>query len=813
MSLLGKRGHRKNLPQDEIHLRRKYVDHSLNFVKWVNQLGFERSALGRLAYFLDTKFSIRRVLLLFLFCLGLSFLLFYDFVLLGEYSIGEVALSDIKSPTNLVIVDEVASEEKRALAEKNLALVLDFDPQSFETHYNRIYKAFRTMRNRASKVTWPKSSIQREEAVKEFLVHKPDFEKELEIEITNRLFEWLTENNFSVQIENILIRAISMWSNHIIVDMTDNYIKNLDRPVVVREITALGGGRELNVKMSEIKNMRDKSGFTLDKVRGFTALKESSRQNITLLAHSLLVPNATLNKQEFTERQRKIRESVLPVQISIKKNQTIVAAGSTIQPIHLTIFGEIRNIRSAQRVDFLAVFSAVLLVLLVVVFFSFLKSYSRLQIQVDTKDILVMGVITTLVVVISRTFIFLIDAAFVEKYGNIIPQMAYLCAAPVAAGAMLVGLLISTRELVWIFTVFLASVMALMTDLNFSFFLVSVIGGIAGARGVIGCTKRNDILWAGVRVGVVNAIAIVLIYTLDHMGDNDLFKSLFFCALGGFIGGISSFIFASALLPLFESLFNYTTDIKLLELSNLNHPLMQEMMLKAPGTYQHCMNVGNLSDAAAKEIGANPLLAKVMAYYHDIGKMEHAQYFAENQRPGYNPHNQISPHMSKTILVAHVKDGAEMAIKNKLGKPIVDGILQHHGTTLISYFFNKALEGQDADVTGEVEESDFRYPGPKPQFKEAAIVMLADSIEATARSLEEPTPGRLNSIVDNIVESKFMDKQLDECNLSISDLAVVKETFKKLLQAMYHHRIDYPHMRDGKVISVPVNKKSASKRA
>jgi len=284
------------------------------------------------------------------------------------------------------------------------------------------------------------------------------------------------------------------------------------------------------------------------------------------------------------------------------------------------------------------------------------------------------------------------------------------------------------------------------------------------------------------------------------------------CVVGGFIGGILSSFVAMSFLPILESTFRYTTDIKLLELSSLNHPLMQEMMMKAPGTYHHCMNVGSMADSAAKEIGANPLLAKVMAYYHDIGKMEHAQYFIENQRQGYNPHNHISPHMSKTILVAHVKDGAEMAIKNKLGKPIVDGILQHHGTTLISYFYNRALEEQDEDTTGTVEEREFRYPGPKPQFKEAALVMLADSIEATARSLEEPTPGRLNSIVENIIESKFMDGQLDECNLSIRDLAVIKETFKRLLQAMYHQRMDYPHMRDGKVIAVPA-KKNQTKRA
>lgn len=808
MSLLGKRVSRKGVNKSEIHTRRQYVDHSLNFLKWVNQLGFERSPLGRLAHHLDSQFSIRRVLLLFLFSLGLSFLLFYDFEMIGEYSVGEITPTDIKSPMSFVIVDEVATEEKRTQAEKSLPIILDYEFDAYEPIYNRIYKSFRTMRNLVRETTWPAGEIAREEKVKDFMRHKAMFITELERDVPDHLFEWLVENKFSVRIENILIRAISKWSNDMIIDVSDASLTDPERPVIVRELAIGGKGREKKMKMGDIKNMRDVAQFDLATVRGFAPLREKDRLNVTKLAHALLIPNVTLNKQEFTERQKKVRDGVLPVQISIKKNQTIVAAGSPIQPIHLTILGEIRNIKSEQRVDFLSLFSALLFVVLAVIFFSFLRRYSRNQVTVETKDILVMALITTFIVVLTRLFLFVVDAALVEKYGQIIPLLAYLCAAPVAAGPMLVGLLITSAEIVWIFTVFLAAVMAVMTDLNLSFFLVSIIGGIAAAQGVFGCKKRNDIYIAGLRTGFVSAISVLLIYTLGHMGDADLIRSALICAGGGFIGGILSSFVAMTFVPLLESMFSYTTDIKLLELSNLNHPLMQEMMMKAPGTYHHCMNVGNMCDAAAKEIGANPLLAKVMAYYHDIGKMEHAQYFIENQRPGYNPHNHVSPHMSKTILIAHVKDGAEMAIRYKLGKPIVDGILQHHGTTLISYFYNKALEDQDEDVTGSVEESDFRYPGPKPQFKESAIVMLADSIEATARSLEEPTPGRLNSIVENIIESKFMDGQLDECNLSVRDLAVIKETFKRLLLAMYHHRLDYPHMRDGKLVAVPTEKKA-----
>lgn len=262
-------------------------------------------------------------------------------------------------------------------------------------------------------------------------------------------------------------------------------------------------------------------------------------------------------------------------------------------------------------------------------------------------------------------------------------------------------------------------------------------------------------------------------------------------ALAGVVGGILSSFVAMMFIPLLETVFNYTTDVKLLELSSLNHPLMKEMIVKAPGTYHHSLSVGAMVERAATEINANPLLAKVMAYYHDIGKMEHAPYFIENQKPGYNPHNHITPYMSKTILIAHVKDGAELGLKYKLGRPIIDGILQHHGTTLISYFYNKAVKEENANV----DEESFRYPGPKPQFKEAALVMLADSVEAAARSLAEPTAVKLTNLVENIIRMKFIDGQLDQCNLTLKDLSIIEKAFKETLISINHQRITYPHMK------------------
>jgi putative nucleotidyltransferase with HDIG domain len=266
--------------------------------------------------------------------------------------------------------------------------------------------------------------------------------------------------------------------------------------------------------------------------------------------------------------------------------------------------------------------------------------------------------------------------------------------------------------------------------------------------------------------------------------------------LAGFAGGIFSALVTMMTVPILESIFNYTTDVKLLELSNLNHPLLKEMIVKAPGTYHHSMMVGSMVEAAAEEIDANPLLGKVMCYYHDIGKTEHANYFIENQKPGHNPHDHISPFMSKTLLIAHVKDGVELGVQHKLGKPIIDGIIQHHGTTLISFFLNKALDSKKED-DGEISEEDFRYPGPKPQFREAALCMLADSIEAAARSLDEPNPSRLQNIVRNVIQRKFQDGQLDQCNLTLKDISKVEQAFTRILLGIYHQRIDYPRSAGG----------------
>ena len=260
--------------------------------------------------------------------------------------------------------------------------------------------------------------------------------------------------------------------------------------------------------------------------------------------------------------------------------------------------------------------------------------------------------------------------------------------------------------------------------------------------------------------------------------------------LPGIFIGVAAPIVIQGLLPIFESLFSVTTDITLLELSDLNRPLLRELAIRAPGTYTHSLIMANLSEAAAQRIDANPLLARVGCYYHDIGKMLKPEYFTENQglRGGRNPHDQLSPNMSALIVDSHVKDGVELAEENGLPKALIDLIPQHHGTTVIEYFYNRAVEqGME-----NVRRDDFRYDGPRPQTKEAGILMLADSVESAARTLSEHSQSRVRQLVRRIIQQKFTAGELDECPLTLRDLHGVEESFLPVLMGTLHGRLEYP---------------------
>lgn len=385
------------------------------------------------------------------------------------------------------------------------------------------------------------------------------------------------------------------------------------------------------------------------------------------------------------------------------------------------------------------------------------------------------------------------DDAFSSYLGIGIDSFSY--AIPYAAGTMLVSMLFDI-DIGVIFSLLTSLFVGILIDSGYSHPLVALTGGLIATFRLHQYRRRSDILRSGAVIGVINILTILPIDTINH---SILSMDGVYDLLMGFLGGALAAVTVSVLLPVFEALFKVTSNIRLLELADPNHPLLSQMVIYAPGTYQHSHLVANLSEEAAEAVEANALLARIGAYFHDIGKMKKAEYYIENQQisSGGNRHDKLTPNMSSLVLASHVKDGIELAREYGLVPRIIDFIREHHGNSLITYFYNKA---KDQQVGGDsaINEEDFRYPGPRPTSKETAIVMLADSIEAASRNLDDPTPSSLKGLVHRIINEKFIDGQLDESDLSLKDLNKISESFLRILIGIFHFRVDYPDKNDKK---------------
>ncbi len=464
------------------------------------------------------------------------------------------------------------------------------------------------------------------------------------------------------------------------------------------------------------------------------------------------------------------------------KDEVIVEAGRRVTERDASILEEI-----ARREGFGNRFHAYcgLAALFLVLFYLFYRDidYYRPALIRDTNKILLLAflLLTTIVLAQFSDTIFTILA---DKLHLDIVTIGF--ALPVAAGAMLTSLLLDFHlALGFSFVVSILLGITLQGDPFIP--LYYFLGSIVAALSVIRCKKRTAVLRAGASMALISFIVIIGIDS--YRGDilNRIVNDL----AAGLLGAVSVTMIVSVTLPFFEAVFNIATDIKLLELLDPNHPLLKELVYKSPGTYHHSILIGNLAEAAAESIGENPILARVAAYYHDIGKIHKPEYFIENQRVSKNKHDRLMPSMSSLIIASHVKEGVDLARQHKLPSAIIDIIHQHHGTSLITYFFQKAKELQPYI---NIAEEDYRYPGPRPQTKVAAIVMLADNVEAASRVLENPTPQRIQALTTSVITRIFLDDQLSMCDLTLKDLRDISKSFNLLLNGIYHQRIDYPGM-------------------
>jgi putative nucleotidyltransferase with HDIG domain len=471
---------------------------------------------------------------------------------------------------------------------------------------------------------------------------------------------------------------------------------------------------------------------------------------------------------------------------TIKKGELIARKGQTIGPTELQKLSALRTKEDLDRpVTERFLFLFLILLVSVIIIYHFAEKNIR-RFTLSDKDLTFCLLLTTIVTLLVKLCMVL--------FGQFMPDYAQdlFYVIPIFAFGMVMKV-VSFSESVFIFSTILGAALAFALGNGLSIFLYVFLGNVLAAYFTGKCEKRTVVLKAGFYTSVIMAFMVVMFHSLLGYP----IASLPVCIVAILVGGISSSFITLGLLPVVEHVFDYTTDIKLLEMANLEHPLLGEMMIKAPGTYHHSIIVGNLSKAAAESIGAHPILTRVAAYYHDIGKLKMPHYYIENRSTFEDAHDGLSPHMSALIILSHVKEGIELADKFRLGKKIQEMIKQHHGTTIVNHFYNRAKELEDPQPYA-VQEMDFRYMGPKPQTKEAGILMLADAVEAASRTLDNTTPMRIETLVQRVIENIFIDRQLDDCELTLKDLHAIQRSFTTILLGIFHHRVEYPErMQNG----------------
>ncbi|HHV79296.1 MAG TPA: HDIG domain-containing protein [Firmicutes bacterium] len=497
-----------------------------------------------------------------------------------------------------------------------------------------------------------------------------------------------------------------------------------------------------------------------------TKLTSGQKALVAALAKAYLKPNLFLNMAETQRRREEAVAAVEPVRIL--KRQWIVQEGEVVTARHLKLLAAAGLLAEGANLR-PAVASALFAAALVVVLVESVRFVDK-RVYASEQKLLV------LVAIILPT---LALSALLSKLS------VYL--SPVPAAALLIANLVDKRIGMMVGVVLSCS-MGFANGGEMSYAIIGSLASIFGVTSIVRMGHRYDLIKAGLKIAILNAVVVT---ALAIAGGELLEWGLLFKAASAAGGGLFCAFLVLGIMPFLEMTFGVITPLRLLELANPNHPLLLKLLHDAPGTYHHSIMVANLAESATEAIGGNSLLARVGAYYHDVGKIKRPYFFIENQIGGLeNPHEKISPSLSKTIITAHVKDGVEMAREYRLPPDVVDFIREHHGTTVVTYFYNKAAESEKQDEP--VMETDFRYEGPKPHSKETALVMLADSVEAAVRSLTRPTPQRLEAIVKKIFDERLRDHQLDECELNLRELGVASSMFIKILTGMFHPRVEYP---------------------
>ncbi|MDU6036722.1 MAG: HDIG domain-containing protein [Clostridium butyricum] len=675
--------------------------------------------------------NIRRILL-FVSVFVLSYLLLITAIKPQQYSleVGDIPRSDIKAPRDTIDERATKEAEDKALekVDKQYTQKAEVKKQA-EDNVILLFEKLNTIINNQSAQAVTSTSV--ESNVSEL--------KKIEGIA-------LSEDEYK-ELLNIPKEQLSSLQKDVLNIIDKTYEKNINE----KDDESLNIARDSAVSLVEKLNLADKLKYVLEE-----------------LVKGQINPNCFYDEEKTQELIDETRKSV--AKVVIKQNQIIVKEGVPVTQNELDILSDLGMLDDGKNTSiYLYVYIVLAMFVGIIMFLQYNyidRNYS--EIFKNTKKITLISVINLMTLVFARTI------------GLVSPYLIPFACAPI-----LLTLLINYKISI-VISILNVIVISIATGFDAQVMMLGVISSILGATLLKKMQQRNELLYSTLYLSIVGVIITV---STGILISSNLREVLIKSAIT-FIGGVLSGIFALGILPFLEGTFNEVTTLKLLELSNPNHPLLKKLLMEAPGTYHHSMLVANLAEMASEEVGANSVIVRIGSYYHDVGKTERPYFFGENQMGGENPHNHMTPNLSAKIIISHVKDGIELARKYNLPKVIQDIIGEHHGTTLVKYFYYTMKN--NSENPEEVKEEDYRYPGPIPNSKEAGIIMLADSVEAAVRSIKEPSEDKIKEMINNIISDKLSCGQLNDCNLTIKDIEKIKKCFLTALNGIYHHRIEYP---------------------
>jgi len=539
-----------------------------------------------------------------------------------------------------------------------------------------------------------------------------------------------------------------------------------------RNITLRDGDLEMTAPATQFMDRRE----ALDRIERHarTAFGADTR-GVSLalaIAGPFVVPSVSYDRAE-TEWRRSNAKSAVPDMVGmVKKDELIVDANERVSREAVLKLRSLRNLEAARRTQTEHLYPPLARMLLMLLFISAFATYLRMELPWVFADSGMLAMFTVLTLLVLACVVAIVPMAGLSEF-----------AVPLALAPLVVASLMEKRPAL-VFTLILSVLVMAVAELRAPFVAVAMMGGVTAVYSVQRLRHRWHFVRAFFAIALANTAAILAWDLARSVPAQGMVRD----GMWGMLSALFATAVAFGLLPLVEQIFRLTSDITLLELSDLNRPLLRRMQLEAPGTYHHSMVVGSLAEAAAEAIGANSLLARVQAYYHDIGKLSKPEYYAENEpASSRSRHDKLTPSMSALVVKSHISEGLDMAKSQRLPRAVRNAIPEHHGTMVMAFFFHKALE---ADPTARRE--DYSYPGPRPRSKETAILMLADGVEGASRALAEPTPSRIRGLVQRIIEERVRDGQLDDANITIQELARIRESFIPVLTAIFHVRAPYP---------------------